>query len=122
MDKLLKSTFLEMFGDPMSNEKGWELDNLKNLCGFITKGTTPKSNDIFDVFDNGLIPFIKVYHISNDGSINFNNNPSFITQKTHMEYLKRSIVYPNDILMNIVGPPLGKIGLVPKTFPEWNVM
>jgi type I restriction enzyme S subunit len=38
-----------------------------------------------------------------------------------MEYLKRSSVYPNDILMNIVGPPLGKIGIVPKTYKEWNV-
>lgn len=121
LDEFLKSTFLAMFGNPVSNEKGWARDSLKNLCGFITKGTTPKSNDIFNTFQNGFIPFIKVYHICNDGSINFNDSPSFISQETHTEFLKRSIVYPNDILMNIVGPPLGKIGIVPNTFQEWNV-
>lgn len=121
LDELLESTFLEMFGDPVKNAMGWNRDNLKNLCEFITKGTTPKGNDIFKIFNKELVPFIKVYHISKDGSINFNYNPSFISQTTHKEYLRRSIVYPNDILMNIVGPPLGKIGLVPNTFQEWNV-
>ena len=28
---------------------------------------------------------------------------------------------PDDVLMNIVGPPLGKIGIVPSTYAEWNV-
>jgi len=121
LDELLKSTFLDMFGDPVKNEKGWDIHLLKNLCGFITKGTTPKRNDVYSIFEKGFIPFLKVYHIDDDGSIKFNYNPSFITDKIHQEYLKRSVVYPNDVLMNIVGPPLGKIGIVPETYKEWNV-
>lgn len=31
------------------------------------------------------------------------------------------MVYPNDVLMNIVGPPLGQVSVVPETFPEWNI-
>lgn len=31
LDELLKSTFLEMFGDPVKNEKGWEKDSFDNL-------------------------------------------------------------------------------------------
>ena len=35
--------------------------------------------------------------------------------------LARSKVYPNDVLMNIVGPPLGKFALVTDEFDEWNI-
>lgn len=31
LDEYLKSTFLEMFGDPVRNEKGWEIINCENL-------------------------------------------------------------------------------------------
>jgi type I restriction enzyme S subunit len=31
LDELLKSTFLEMFGDPVRNEKGWDKDSFDNL-------------------------------------------------------------------------------------------
>jgi type I restriction enzyme S subunit len=30
-------------------------------------------------------------------------------------------VRPGDVLMNIVGPPLGKVALVTDEYPEWNV-
>ena len=32
----------------------------------------------------------------------------------------RSIIYPKDVLQNIVGPPLGKICIVSSEYPEWN--
>lgn len=31
LDELVKSSFLQMFGDPVRNEKGWEKDNFDNL-------------------------------------------------------------------------------------------
>ncbi|MFA0464822.1 restriction endonuclease subunit S, partial [Vibrio sp. 10N.261.45.F1] len=31
-----------------------------------------------------------------------------------------SILYPGDVVMNIVGPPLGKIAIIPDSYPEWN--
>ena len=37
------------------------------------------------------------------------------------QFLKRSRVYPGDVLMNIVGPPLGKVSIVPEMYPEWNI-
>jgi type I restriction enzyme S subunit len=30
-------------------------------------------------------------------------------------------VRPGDVLMNIVGPPLGKVALVTDEYPEWNI-
>ena len=32
LDDLLKSVFLEMFGDPVRNEKGWDTSELEKLC------------------------------------------------------------------------------------------
>ena len=32
LDDLLKSVFLEMFGDPVRNEKGWDASELEKLC------------------------------------------------------------------------------------------
>ena len=39
----------------------------------------------------------------------------------HDGKLSRSKVYPNDVLMNIVGPPLGKFSIVTDEFKEWNI-
>jgi restriction endonuclease S subunit len=47
LDDLVKSMFLDMFGDPYTNTKKWQMHRLEDLCGFITKGTTPKSKDIY---------------------------------------------------------------------------
>mgnify|MGYP001604244044 CR=1 FL=1 len=116
--ELIPAIFHEMFESSYSFTKF----KLSDVCEFITKGTTPKSSDIKDEAENDDIPFLKVYHITDDGAIDFDTRPSFISQQLHNGPLSRSKVFPNDILMNIVGPPLGKIGIVPNnTYTEWNV-
>lgn len=45
-DQLTQSLFLDMFGDPVTNPKGWEKASLKELCDF--KKTTIKPNEIND--------------------------------------------------------------------------
>ena len=115
LDELIKSIFYGMFSGEQKKE------NLENLCYPITKGTTPSPKNIFRTEFKDAIPFLKVYNIKDDGSIDFEYKPSFISRITNESTLKRSIVYHNDVLMNIVGPPLCKIGIVPKTFDKWNV-
>eukprot|EP00903_Cladosiphon_okamuranus_P022577 g20772.t1 len=85
----------------------------------ITKGTTPKKEEMNA--GSGDVPFVKVYNLTFDGSLDFTVDPTFVTRETHCGFLKRSIVKPGDVLMNIVGPPLGKVSIVPETWPEWNV-
>ena len=41
-DELLKSTFLEMFGDPVTNPKGWEVRELGDCVKDIESGWSPK--------------------------------------------------------------------------------
>jgi len=116
LDGLSKSRFIEMF----KNGK-YPIVRADNLCEFITKGTTPASNEIIDrPFDN-CIPYLKVYNLSFDGRMLFFQNPQYISRAVHEGKLARSKVYPNDVLMNIVGPPLGKFSLVNSDFPEWNI-
>ena len=58
LDHLAQSLFYEMFGDPIINEKGWEMKKLKDACTCITDGDhmpPPKA-------DKG-IPFITISNI-----------------------------------------------------------
>ncbi|MEO1209729.1 MAG: restriction endonuclease subunit S [Cyanobacteria bacterium J06638_20] len=41
LDDLLKSIFLEMFGDPVRNEKGWELDDFEAITESSRNGLSP---------------------------------------------------------------------------------
>ncbi|WP_186227661.1 MULTISPECIES: restriction endonuclease subunit S [Nostocales] len=87
------------------------------ICDFITKGTTPSNSELLP---EGEIPYLKVYNIV-DNKIDFFYKPTYISRTVHTTKLKRSLVCPGDVLMNIVGPPLGKIAIVPDDFPEWNI-
>jgi type I restriction enzyme S subunit len=74
------------------------------------------------MFDgHGEIPFIKVYNLTHDGRLDFSVKPTFVARETHEVQLSRSKARPGDVLMNIVGPPLGKVAIVPTDHPEWNI-
>ncbi|MEM9218033.1 MAG: restriction endonuclease subunit S [Cyanobacteria bacterium P01_F01_bin.150] len=75
----------------------------------------PKS----DFSDQAGIPFLKVYNIR-EQRINFNYKPQYISKEYHSTKGKRSCLIPGDVIMNIVGPPLGKIAIIPNNFPEYN--
>lgn len=53
LDKFLKSTFLEMFGDPVRNEKGWEVEQLGKVT-FMKAGQFVAASDIQSEFSEGL--------------------------------------------------------------------
>lgn len=54
-DDLIRSTFLDMFGDPVTNPKGWPLRKIEKLGNVVT-GSTPSSK--LDGMFGGNIPFI----------------------------------------------------------------
>ena len=45
LDELLKSTFLEMFGDPVRNYKGWARDRVDTVIKRIENGWSPKCSN-----------------------------------------------------------------------------
>lgn len=56
LDTLTQSIFLDMFGDPATNPKGWRLERLGQLAG-TTSGGTP-SREVDEYF-GGEIPWVK---------------------------------------------------------------
>lgn len=44
-DELIQSVFLEMFGDPVSNEKGWEVKKLGEIVDKLIAGKSFKTTD-----------------------------------------------------------------------------
>ena len=116
LDDLIKARFVEIF-----SQGKHKLVKASEVCDFITKGTTPPAGEIIEEYGEGMIPFLKVYNLSFTGELLFDDNPQYIPKETHNGKLARSKVYPNDVLMNIVGPPLGKFTIVTDEYEEWNI-
>jgi len=99
--------------------EGWSQVKTIDVIQIINNGYTPTREYLSA--GSGEIPFIKVYNLNFDGSLNFKKNPTFIPLANHKKDLKRSICLPGDVLINIVGPPLGKVSVVSNQYPEWNI-
>ena len=96
LDKLSQSIFYEMFGDPVENEKGWEVKKLGYICD-VRDGThdSPKY-----VLKSEYI-LITSKNIVN-GRIDF-DNVNFITEEDYVQINKRSKVDDGDIIMPMIG-------------------
>lgn len=64
LDELLKSTFLDLFGDPVLNSKEWERLPLKKFGNIITGNTPPRVQNEF--YNNQYIEWIKTDNIFPD--------------------------------------------------------
>ncbi|WP_158238008.1 restriction endonuclease subunit S [Emticicia sp. TH156] len=62
-DELLQSTFIELFGDPVKNPKGWEVKKLREF-GKIQTGNTPSRNN--EEFYGDFIEWIKTDNINSE--------------------------------------------------------
>ena len=58
-DNLAQSIFYEMFGDPIENEKGWEVKKLGDVCKF-TQGTQVPIEEQHLSKENGLVQFLRI--------------------------------------------------------------
>lgn len=94
----------------------WNKPKAREICDFITKGETPTKF----VSAKGEIPFLKVYNIR-ENKLDFAYNSAFIPKEIHNGKMKRSRVFPGDVIMNIVGPPLQKVAVVTNEYDEWNI-
>lgn len=94
-DEFLKSTFLDIFGDPISNTKGWEYRKLGEALD-VRDGThdTPK-------YIAEGIPLITSKNLK-DGKIDF-DNIFYISQADYEQIIKRSFVETGDILYGMIG-------------------
>jgi len=100
-DKLIKSRFVEMFGDPITNNKGWDVKDLNEITD-VRDGThdSPKYVDIG-------YPFVTSKNLVN-GNIDFSTCQ--LISKDDLEKInQRSFVDDGDILMPMIGTIGGAI-------------
>jgi type I restriction enzyme, S subunit len=97
----------------------WRVLRAGDLCSLITKGTTPPRTEMWEG-DEG-IRFFRVDNLTFDGQIDPAASTFRISLRTHSILLARSVCIAGDVLMNIVGPPLGKVGLVSPLDGEVNI-
>ena len=60
-----------------------------------------------------------MYNLRNQ-KIDFDFHPQYIKKEVHEGKLQRSKTEVGDLIMNIVGPPLGKLAIIPPSLPESN--
>ena len=65
LDELIKARFVEMFGDSVSNEKGWKVDTVESLCKEIYGGGTP-SKAYPEYYEDGDIPWVSSKDMKTD--------------------------------------------------------
>ncbi|MDD3877139.1 MAG: restriction endonuclease subunit S [Bacteroidales bacterium] len=99
---------------PFEIPESWVWCRLGEIS-YIASGSTPSQ----DAFVSNGIPYLKMYNLKNQ-EIAFDYKPQFIKEEIHNGQLKRSRTQVGDLIMNIVGPPLGKLAIIPDTLPEAN--
>lgn len=93
----------------------WTAERAADVCSKIQSGGTPKEG-----FTAEGVPFLKVYNLV-EQRLDFEYRPQFVAPNVHTGPLAKSVTLPGDVLMNIVGPPLGKVAVVTDAFPAWNI-
>ena len=94
--------------------KGWEWCIVDDFA-YVASGSTPSK----DSFVEEGVPYIKMYNLRNQ-KIDFDFHPQYVKREVHEGKLQRSKTEVGDLIMNIVGPPLGKLAIIPPSLPESN--
>lgn len=92
LDELVQSVFLDMFGDPVKNEKGWESTTLSQVCLKITDGTHHSPSTTAEGVPYVTAKHIKPYHVS------FESDPSYISIEDHTSIYERCNPEYGDVL------------------------
>lgn len=107
-DNLAQSLFYEMFGDPVENEKGWEVHLLKALCTKIGSGATPKGGS--ESYKEEGTSLIRSLNIHNN---EFKFKDLAYIDDDQADSLNNVIVQENDVLLNITGASVARCCIVP---------
>lgn len=104
-DTLTQSLFLDMFGDPVRNEKGFPKTTVRNLCEEVKYGTSAKSDG------SGKWPYLRMNNITYSGYMDFSDVKSInVSEKDFVKYS----VKKGDVLFNRTNSKelVGKTGII----------
>ena len=114
-DELAQSLFIDMFGDPVKNDKGWEKDYGRNVLNVIGGGVFKSS----DYVKKG-IPLIRI------GTVNknyFDRNTLVYIPESFKRTHSKFIMYEGDLLITLTGTvgkdDYGNVFILENDFEEY---
>ncbi len=110
LDALTQSIFLDMFGDPASNPKGWPVRAIRDLLESASYGTSEKSSA------TGEFPVLRMNNISRTGQMDFTDLKFMDLPSSQYD---RYLVRTGDVLFNRTNSVdlVGKTGVYRETKP-----
>lgn len=98
LEQVVKSRFIELFGEPIANQKNLPVKTLKEISTLITNGNTPKGGSE-NYVENG-ITFLRSQNVWRNNIVL--DDVAYIDEETH-ESMKKSSVHYKDILITKTG-------------------
>lgn len=116
LDAIVQSIFLEMFGDPVTNPKGWERKVCKSLCSRITVGIVvqPASH-----YKEKGVPALRSLNIKQNW-ISM-DNLVFFSQSDNETKLSKTRVKAGDVVLIRTGQP-GTAAVIPDELDGVNTI
>ena len=115
--RILPAIFFKMFGDPVTNPKGWDIQSLETITKTIHRYPTFYGQEYVE---QG-VPVVRIgdilpTHVLNPNLKNYVRVPESFSNKFPLTLLKHL-----DVVMAVRGDTTGKIGLVPEELQGANI-
>lgn len=109
-DDVVKSQFVEMFGDPVANGKQWPVSTIKETA--ITYGDGPFGSNLksSDYVDDG----VRVIRLGNIQQGRFSEKDRSFVSYAKYEKLKRFECKPGEVVIATLGDPILRACIVPE--------
>ncbi len=101
-DELAQAIFIDMFGDPVKNEKGWGMKTIRNIAEKISDGPFGSNLKTEHYSKEG----VRVIRLKNIGVNTFHDSDSaYISFEHYEKVLKKHTCLPGDIIIGTLGEP-----------------
>ena len=91
LDELVKSRFIELFGDPIANQFGWDTTNIGAIVTEVRYGTSRPA------VENGKYPYLRMNNLTFDGHLDLKDLKRIDIPE---EEIEKCIVRKGDVLFN----------------------
>ena len=108
LDNLAQSIFYDMFGDPVTNEKGWEVKKLGEICETSSGGTPSKAHN--EYYQQGTIPWLR----SGEVAQGFIYDTELYITEEGMKNSSAKIFPIETVVVAMYGATVGQVGVLKK--------
>ena len=91
LDEAVRARFVEMFGDPIENQKNWQVVKIGDIATDVRYGTSKPA------VEGGKYPYLRMNNLTVDGGLDLNNLKYIDISDNEIE---KCVVRKGDILFN----------------------